>query len=496
MTETPRATVVPELLERRSADTPDGVALAVDRGGRLTFHEWEARSRRVAHTLCAAGVQRGHRVALLFGPMQWVEYAVAYLGVIRTGATAVHLYDGMERVEVDRRLTECQVSRVVHADGRSAPEGFAGPATALSALESGADGPLEVRADPADPCDVFYTSGTTGPAKGYTVPHGNVTFGRDPAAFKAFTSGGVLLVPQETGTSTSVQCLHAALVSPVSSLICAPADVERMGELVQELSIGSLALTPWLAIQLIEADIPRKYDLSSVRMLACASAPLPPAVARTLLALVPGARIATAFSQSEASPALIIGTFDPARPLAVGRPNPATELRLAGPDGEPVPPGEVGEIWLRHCAPRRLYLDPARNEGILADGWYRTNDYGRLTEDGELVLFDRGEDLVRTAAGPVSTIEVEAALYEHPAVREAGVVGVPAGDGVPEIVAAVALRTPADPADLREFAAQRLRPYQVPARVVVVDALPRSGKGKVLKSELRELVAEAAVAWR
>src|SRR6266511_4300607 len=149
MTETPRATVVPELLERRSADTPDGVALAVDRGGRLTFHEWEARSRRVAHTLCAAGVQRGHRVALLFGPMQWVEYAVAYLGVIRTGATAVHLYDGMERVEVDRRLTECQVSRVVHADGRSAPEGFAGPATALSALESGADGPLEVRDDRA-----------------------------------------------------------------------------------------------------------------------------------------------------------------------------------------------------------------------------------------------------------------------------------------------------------------------------------------------------------
>lgn len=496
MTETSPAMVVPDLLERRAVDTPDSVALALDHGGLLTFHAWEARSRAIAHTLRAAGVGRGHRVALLFGRLDWIEYAVAYLGVIRTGATAVHLAEGMHRAEVARRLAECRVSWIVHADGLPAPEGYTGATAPLSAWESGADRPLEVRIDPADPCDVFYTSGTTGPAKGYTVPHGNVTFGRDATAFKEFTSGGVLLVPQETGTSTSVQCLHAALVSPVSSLMCAPGDVERMGWLVQERSIGSLALTPWLAIQMIEAGIPRRYDLSSVRMLACASAPLPPSVARALLALLPGTRIATAFSQSEASPALIAGVFDPARPLAVGRPNPATELRLAGPDGEPVSRGDTGEIWLRHGAPRRLYLDPARNVGILRDGWYRTNDYGWLDEDGALVLFDRGEDMIRTAAEPVSTIEVEAALYEHPAVREAGVVGAPDDDGTSTVVAVVALRAPVDPADLRGFVVPRLRPAQVPARVIVVDTLPRNGKGKVRKGELRDLVAAGAVGRR
>jgi len=113
-----------------------------------------------------------------------------------------------------------------------------------------------------------------------------------------------------------------------------------------------------------------------------------------------------------------------------------------------------------------------------------------------LSLFDRGEDLIRTSSGPVSSIEIEAALYEHPAVREAGVVEVAGDPDAPEIVAAVALRAPVDPAVLREFVAGQVEPAAVPTRVVVVDTLPRSQKGKVRKGDLRTMVAAQAVAPR
>jgi fatty-acyl-CoA synthase len=491
MTTTRVSAILPDLLERRAANDPSGVALNVDGRLELHFGEWEERSRAVAHALIDAGIGRGSRVGLLFAGMDWIDYAVGYLGVLRAGAAGVHVNDRLAADEVARRLTEPNVSYLIHADRLAPPEGFAGPAFPLSALRRPAgSGLLTVAIHPDDVADVHYTSGTTGPAKAYLVTHANVTFGRDPATLANFTAGGHLLVPMDPGSSSAASCVLSSLISPMTTVLCAPDNVERMAQLLEQLQISALAITPWIATQLIAARVHERHDLSSARMLACASAPLPPAVARGLLAMMPSARLTGAFSQSEASPALLVSMFDPDKPLAVGRPNATTELQLVDEAGQPVEQGELGQIWLRHPAPRRLYLDPARNAALLADGWYRTGDYGWLGPDGDLFLFDRGGDLIRTPAGPVSSLAVEAALYEHPEVREAAVVSV-VRDGATEIVAAVVLASPAGPAQLDEVratAAQRLAPDQVPARFLLLDALPRSDKGKVLKRELRLIV--------
>jgi acyl-CoA synthetase (AMP-forming)/AMP-acid ligase II len=489
VTETTTALVVPDLLVQRAAGDPDGVAFNVDGGAQLRYADWEARSRAAAHTLRDAGVGRGQRVALLFGGLDWIDYAIAYLAVQRTGATAVHLNDGLSRPEIDRRMIECGVSRVIHCERLAPPAGFDGPAATLSMLDRGDSAPLTVSIDPDDIADVHYTSGTTGPAKGYTVPHANLTFGRNPLAFRDADRGG-MLVPMPLGTGTSATCTNFALVSPLTSVVCLPGDVERMAQLIQDRAIGSVAVTPWIASQMIAARIHERYDLASVHMVGCGSAPLPSPLALALLQIFPSARVTSACSQSEAGPALVVNVFDPAKPLSVGRPTPITELLIVDPAGDPAPQGELGEIWLRHPAPKRLYLDPERNTGILGDGWYRTGDYGRIGADDNLYFFDRGVDLIRTAAGTVSTVEVEAVLYEHPAVREAAVFGVPGDSPIPEVMAAVALTDSGDLSDVRTFLTHRLAQHQMPSRFLVLPTLPRNQTGKVLKGELRERAAD------
>ena len=366
----------------------------------------------------------GSRVGLLFSGTDWIDYAVAYLGVLRAGTAGVHVNDKLSGAEIDRRLTGASASYLIHGSGGppATLTRFTGPAVPLTALTGGGTGPLPVTVAPEDIADVHYTSGTTSAAKAYLVPHGNVTFGRDPATLRNFTAGGSMLVPMEPGSSSAASCVLAAIISPMTSVLCSPDDVEHAAKLIADLGVSAVAITPWIASQLVAAKVNERYDLSTVTMIACASAPLPGAIARGLLAMMPGARLTGAFSQSEASPALLVSVFDLDKPLAVGRPNATTELLLVDDAGQPVPPGELGQIWLRHPAPRRLYLDPARNETLLADGWYRTGDYGWLSKDGDLFLFDRGADLIRTVDGPVSSLAVEAELYEHPAVREVAVV--------------------------------------------------------------------------
>jgi acyl-coenzyme A synthetase/AMP-(fatty) acid ligase len=153
----------------------------------------------------------------------------------------------------------------------------------------------------------------------------------------------------------------------------------------------------------------------------------------------------------------------------VGRPGPGTDLRLLGDDGREVPPGEVGEVVLRHGAPRRRYLT---GDGNL-DGWIRTGDLARLGPDGDVFFFDRGVDAIRTGDRLVSSLEVESAIYDHPGVEQVAVIGV-AG----RIVAVVV----GDAPDLDTFLAEQHRPHTIH----FVADLPRGPGGKVLKNHLRD----------
>jgi long-chain acyl-CoA synthetase len=180
--------------------------------------------------------------------------------------------------------------------------------------------------------------------------------------------------------------------------------------------------------------------------------------------------------------------FDPARPDAVGRAT-GGAIRIADPDGRPLPAGAIGEVWLRAPHHRAYVRDDDANRATFRAGWVRMGDLGRLDAEGYLYLADRDSDLVSSGAFKASTLEVEAALYEHPHVAEAAVLGVPHPVLGAAIAAAVVPRAHASPADvalpaLRRFLAGRLADYQLPSRALTLDRLPRNDAGKVLKRHL------------
>jgi long-chain acyl-CoA synthetase len=168
------------------------------------------------------------------------------------------------------------------------------------------------------------------------------------------------------------------------------------------------------------------------------------------------------------------------------------KVRVVGPDDEPVATGETGEIWIKGPTVFRGYLNnPEATAAALTDGWFRTGDAGKLDEEGFLYVVDRLKDVVIRGGENIYAAEVEAALYEHPDVAEAAIVGVPDERYGEQVAAVVRLRpeATADPAALQAHVASRLAAFKVPSIVrIPPDPLPRNAAGKVLKRDLRAIL--------
>lgn len=474
-----RATVAPDLLRARADAHPDGLAIRLADGAGLTFGEWNRRSDSAAGRLRSLGVGRGSRVALVFGDGEWVPYAIAYLGVLKAGGAAVHLGAALPPKELRRRLAQTQPQGIIRAKSGRKPTGFTGWTRSVGSLRS--DEAVQAHPEPEDIADILYTSGTTGPAKAFTNPHGTLTYRRGPAGLARLDGSAPMLAPMPMGTASSAMCVGMMpLNAPSTVVLCRPDDIDTIGALIERHRVATVLATPWIAIRIAAGRLHERFDLSSVTTIAVASAQLPGAVARTLLSMIPGLTITSAYAQGEAVPAVVLATFDPARPAALGRPAPGTDLRVADPAGNPVPDGELGEIWLRSAAPKRLYLDPAANRATHVDGWTRTRDLGYIGADGDLHLFDRQVDAIRTDAGLLSSLELEDAAYGVDGVREAAVVA----DGH-DVRAYVVTDREETVREVRAVLARRVAAFGVTATARAVAALPRGVTGKVLKHQLR-----------
>jgi fatty-acyl-CoA synthase len=478
---------ITHILGLHARTRPEVVALSVDGEPSLTYRDWDRRSTVAANDLRRLGAGPDRRVGLVFAGMDWVEYAVAYLAVLKAGATAVHLGAVLGVEEQVRRLSECAAVGLVHGADTGPPPGFAGWAVASADLSRDRDdtdtggpdaGPGRA---PDDAAEILYTSGTTGPAKAIVNPHALLMF--HPPADGATVPQ--VLCPLPLGSSSSASAVTMAAAGTTGRpVVCATDDSERIAELIATTGVDRVMMTPWTAIRFAGSRAHERHDLSGLDRYLIASAPLPGGVARRLLAMADGAVINSIYTQSEAVPASVIHAWDPERPHALGRPAGATGVRVTDGSRRPVPAGTVGEIWLRAPGAGRRYLDARRNVDKYVDGWTRTGDLGRLDDDGVLHLFDRAEHVIMTAGGPVSSVAVEEVLYAHPAVREAAAVGVRGPDGHERVVAVVALDRPEAAGALRSWAGARLSPPQRPERVETVDALPRGITGKVLKRHL------------
>jgi long-chain acyl-CoA synthetase len=446
----------------------------------VSYRDLAEGAARFAGWLAAEGVRPGDRVA--FAGINHPAFVVAYLGTLRAGAVAVPLNPQAPDAEFERDVAAVEPTVVLRA-----PD--------LLDERGGEAGPLVDRAED-DVAVLLFTAGTAGQPKAAMLTHGNLAanvrqvLDHPGLALRSDDVGlGVLPVFHVFGLSVGLGVTLAAGGSIVMIEHFDPAESIRQ---VREHAVTVVAGVPamyvaWLALP--EAEAPSDA-FAPVRLAVSGAAALPSDVAvgfRDRFGLV----VHEGYGLTEASPIVTtsaLGTEVP-RPGSIGPPLPGVDVRLVDVDGADVLAGDPGEIWVRgpNVFPG-YWRDPqATARALTADGWLRTGDIAVLDDTGALSLVDRSKDLVIVSGFNVYPAEVEDVLLDHPDVAEAAVVGEShsrTGEAVVAFVVAEPGRTPtAD--ELGAHCARSLARYKCPARVEVVDALPRSFAGKVLRRELR-----------
>ncbi|WP_061294335.1 class I adenylate-forming enzyme family protein [Herbidospora cretacea] len=453
-----------DLLAARAAAEPDGVAMIVHGVGELTYSGWDARAGAMANILINEGVRPGEPVGLVFPHAAWLDYAVAFMGVLRAGAVAVPMSDRTPEGEIRLLAERAGIARIL----RNVPTGPAEPAE-------------PVKVSSSDPAQILFTSGTTGVAKGVMATHGNLAFGlhRDPRR-RAFRHSTHLAHAFPIGTNAGQMMLVNAIAAHPTVVTTPMFTTARFANLVAKYQAGTVFLVPAMAIELLSAGVD---PLDSVLLLGSAAAPLPAAVAAKLTELFPAAMITNYYTSTEAAPAQTIMVFDPERPGSVGRAAAGGQVRVTSGDGTPAATGEIGEVWMRSSAAPRAYLgDP--DSDTFRNGWVRMGDLGYLDDDGYLFLVDRTGDVIKSGAHKVSTLKIEEALHAHPLVKEAAAYGVPHPVLGKAVAVALVVQEEIPLPDLRSFLSERLAPHELPAKVTTMDALPRNRGGKVDKRAL------------
>jgi long-chain acyl-CoA synthetase len=230
-----------------------------------------------------------------------------------------------------------------------------------------------------------------------------------------------------------------------------------------------------------------KHDVSCLRVCVSGGASLPGEVLRGFEEAF-GCKVLEGYGLSETSPVASFNQPDRERKIgSIGTPIEGVEMKVVGDDGRELPAGEVGEIVIRgHNVMKGYWNQPDATAEVMNDGWFATGDMARVDEDGYFFIVDRKKELIIRGGYNVYPREVEEVLYEHPAVREAAVVGVPHAELGEEVGAAVALKddAAADPDELRAFVKERVAAYKYPREVWFVDELPKGPTGKILKREI------------
>jgi acyl-CoA synthetase (AMP-forming)/AMP-acid ligase II len=271
-------------------------------------------------------------------------------------------------------------------------------------------------------------------------------------------------------------------------------DADLAVDLVERESVTAVAGVPTTVFQLLDAAAAKGVKLASLAGVSSGATLVPPELVRRIDdQLASRAAPGNGYGLTETSGAAVanFGAAYLANPESVGKPiSPVIELRIAGLDGEPLGEGEVGEIWIKGPTVVRGYFGLEEQTALaFTDGWFHTGDLGRLDAEGNLYVVDRLKDVIIRGGENIYAAEVEAALYEHPDVTEAAIIGVPHDRLGEEVGAVVRVREGASLASeaVRQHVADRLASFKVPAHVWIVDKeLPRNASGKILKRELRE----------
>ncbi len=478
---------------------PERAALKLD-DVVLSYAALDDASARAAALLRAHGVGPGNRVGLMLPNVP--EFALAYYGVLRAGATVLPMNVLLKRREIGFLLADSGANVLLtwHAFEKEAQLGAADADAAcvvadpddfeqkLSAVEPLAN--VAVR-DPSDTAVILYTSGTTGTPKGAELTHANLTRNAEVAQqLFGLHARSVILGSLPLFHSFGQTCaLNAAVRTGVCLTLLPRFDAGKALEIIERDGVTIFMGVPTMYNALLHHPDRKRSDVSSLQLCVSGGASLPVELLHGFEEAF-GCTILEGYGLSETSPIASFNHPDRVRkPGSIGTPIDGVEMRLVDVDGNDVAHGEVGEIVIRgHNVMRGYWRKPeATAEAISADGWFRSGDLAVMDDDGYFFIVDRKKEMIIRGGYNVYPREIEEVLYCHPAVREAAVIGVPHDELGEEVAAAVALKPDAKVTEeeLREFVKEQVAAYKYPRLVWFVDELPKTATGKILKRELQ-----------
>ncbi len=487
------------LPDERAVSDPGGRCLA-DGRRELDNATFAAETRRMSCALAEMGIGRGDVVAVVL-PNSF-ELVTIMFAAWRLGVALTPVNPALTKPEAQYQVSDSGARLVVADDSSlSKVEGGVARVCVIDELLR-RDGAADVRPPMTDPDELalmVYTGGTTGRPKGVMLDHANLvaTAAMIVDWFEMTAADRCLLVLPLFHVNGIMVSVVSPLVAGGSTVIAPRFDPKTFWDLVERVRPTFFSAVPTIYAMLTGLPAEVRPDTSSLRCVVCGAAPMPAAAIRDFENRY-GVSILEGYGQSEGT---VVTTANPLsglrKPGTVGLPLPGQEVRIVGNADEPLPSGQVGEVTVRGPNVMRGYLGkPEETEETLRGGWLHTGDLGRFDDDGYLILVDRLKDMIIRGGENIYPKEIEDALYAHPSVLEAAVVGRPDPLFGEEPVAFVVLRPglAAEPDELIEHCKSVLAKFKVPRAVFIEANLPRTSIGKIAKPALRERIAPSPTA--
>ncbi|MHC5263308.1 o-succinylbenzoate--CoA ligase [Streptomyces sp. UC4497] len=485
---------------RRARKTPHRTAL-IHNGTTYTYADLHDRTTRLAHALRAQGVRRGDRVAYL-GPNH-PSYLETLFAAGTLGAVFVPLNTRLSTAELAYQIADSGAKVLLHTGDGEPAKTLSVPLT-IEAEGAGyedllASAPSSDAVDEAvagdDVCLIMYTSGTTGRPKGAMLTHANLTWNAiNVLVDHDLIADEVALVSAPLFHTAGLNMLTLPVLLKGGTCVLVDAfDPAATFDLVRQHSVTFMFGVPTMFDLLTRQPAWPTADLSSLRLLTCGGAPVPPQLIAAYQER--GLTFLQGYGMTEAAPGTLFLDAEHAVSKAgsAGVPHFFSDVQVVGPDLTPVDVGETGEVVVRgpHVMPGYWGL-PSETEAAFSDGWFRTGDAARVDADGYVTIVDRFKDMIISGGENIYPAEIEAALLAHPDVAECAVIGVPdeKWGEVPRAVVVPRADTTPDPQTLLASLAGRLAKYKIPKSLFLTDELPRTASGKLIKSRLRETYAQ------
>ncbi len=501
------------MLDEAVQRNPDGDALVCG-AQRLSYRALLAQSSAAAAGLAARGVHAGDRVALLLGNR--IEFVVTLFAAARLGAITVPLSTREQTPGLAYMLQHCAAVLLVHEAElagvvpaaaevpalrtRVAAGGPCEGSEAFEGLLAHGAGPAPVAVQEEDTAAILYTSGTTGRPKGAMLTHlGLVHSSLHYRVAMGLAPGDCSIAAVPLSHVTGLVALITTMVCSAAKLVILPAfkAAEFLPLAARERMTHALMVPAMYNLCLIQPDF-GSHDLAAWRVGAYGGAPMPQPTITALAQQLPALTLMNCYGSTETtSPATLIPAGQMVAHLdSVGAPLACAELRVMDDAGCEVAPGEIGEIWIKGPMVVRGYWDnPQATADNFTGGFWHSGDIGSIDAAGYVKVVDRKKDMLNRGGYKIYTIEVENALYAHPAVLECAVVAKPCPVLGERVHAFVALREAGTTAEaLTAFLRPLLSDYKVPESYTIsTTPLPRNANGKLVKRAMRDqLAAEGA----